>query len=164
MNTAIATKLNILESAIVRVEEWANVLFVVIRGLGGRFVSKKVIEVKKVESRQTISPEAAAKIVSNSVGGNVKTLPNGDAKLWIGKGYLLFAVETETTAQVCWHLKRYDNTPEIRQAVTSFNEHFIVSSLAESETDSFRDGMVARHGLYEVLDAEADVARENWDI
>jgi hypothetical protein len=43
---AIATKLNVLESAIVRVEEWANVMFVVVKGLGARFVSKKVVENK----------------------------------------------------------------------------------------------------------------------
>ena len=49
MNAAIATKLNVLESAIVRVEEWANVLFVVVKGLGARFVSKKVVEIKKME-------------------------------------------------------------------------------------------------------------------
>lgn len=50
MNTAIATKLNVLESAIVRIEEWTHVLFVVVKGLGGRFVSKKVIkEEKKVD-------------------------------------------------------------------------------------------------------------------
>lgn len=45
MNAAIAQKLNVLESAIVRVEEWANVLFVVVKGLGARFVSKKVVKV-----------------------------------------------------------------------------------------------------------------------
>lgn len=48
MNAAIATKLNVLESAIVRVEEWAHVLFVVVKGLGARFVSKKVVELKKM--------------------------------------------------------------------------------------------------------------------
>jgi hypothetical protein len=44
MNTAIAQHLNIAESAIVRVEEWANVMFAVVRGLGARFVSKKVVK------------------------------------------------------------------------------------------------------------------------
>jgi hypothetical protein len=48
MNAAIATKLNVLESAIIRVEEWAHVLFVVVKGLGARFVSKKVVELKKM--------------------------------------------------------------------------------------------------------------------
>jgi hypothetical protein len=45
MNTqAIAQHLNTTESAIIRVEEWANVLFVVCRKLGARFVSKKVVK------------------------------------------------------------------------------------------------------------------------
>lgn len=44
MNTAaIARHLNIVESAITRCEEWASVLFVVIKGLGARFVSKKIM-------------------------------------------------------------------------------------------------------------------------
>jgi hypothetical protein len=43
MNTlAIATHLNVLETAIVKIEEWANVIFVVAKGVGARFVSKKV--------------------------------------------------------------------------------------------------------------------------
>lgn len=50
MNTAaIATKLNVLESAIVRIEEWAHVLFVVAKGVGARFVSKKIGVEKKME-------------------------------------------------------------------------------------------------------------------
>lgn len=44
MNTAIAQHLNVAESAIVRVEMWANVVFAVVKGLGARFVSKKVLE------------------------------------------------------------------------------------------------------------------------
>lgn len=47
---AIATKLNVLESAIVRVEEWFSVMFVVVKGLGARFVSKK-IKMEKTESK-----------------------------------------------------------------------------------------------------------------
>jgi hypothetical protein len=37
----IAAKFNVLESAIVRVEEWASVMFCVVKGIGARFVSKK---------------------------------------------------------------------------------------------------------------------------
>lgn len=51
MNAAIAQHLNITEAAIIRVEEWAHVLFVVCKKLGARFVSKKVIkQMKFVES------------------------------------------------------------------------------------------------------------------
>ena len=45
--TTIATHLNVLESAITKTEEWANVLFVVVKGLGARFVSKKVMGTEK---------------------------------------------------------------------------------------------------------------------
>ena len=40
--TAIAAKFNVLQIAITRVEEWANCVFVVIAGVGARFVSKKI--------------------------------------------------------------------------------------------------------------------------
>lgn len=42
---AVAQHLNIAESAIVRIEEWANVLFVVCRRLGARFVSYQIIKI-----------------------------------------------------------------------------------------------------------------------
>jgi hypothetical protein len=44
MNTAaIANHLNVAASAIVEVQEWARVLWVRVKGLGARFVSKKVV-------------------------------------------------------------------------------------------------------------------------
>ena len=61
MKTAIATKLNILESAIVRIEEWAHVLFVVIKGIGARFVSKKVVE----EKMETVLSIGAMEAIGN---------------------------------------------------------------------------------------------------
>jgi hypothetical protein len=52
MNTqAIATHLNIIDSAIIEVQEWANVLWVKFVG-GVRFVSKK-IGAAKVEKEKT---------------------------------------------------------------------------------------------------------------
>jgi hypothetical protein len=62
----IATKLNVLKSAIVRVEEWFSVMFVVVKGLGARFVSKKVVEVKKVELTPVDFIDKGNKIVLNS--------------------------------------------------------------------------------------------------
>lgn len=54
MNAQIAQYLNIAESSIIRVEEWANVLFVVVRGFGARFVSKKVTKMSNIPApRQT---------------------------------------------------------------------------------------------------------------
>ena len=41
---AIAQHLNIAKSAIIKIEEWANVLFVVCRRIGARFVSYQIIK------------------------------------------------------------------------------------------------------------------------
>ncbi len=44
MNTAaIAQHLNVIEASIIRVEEWKTVIFAVVKGIGARFVSKKVV-------------------------------------------------------------------------------------------------------------------------
>jgi len=55
MNAQIAQHLNVAESAITRVEEWVNVLFVVVKGLGARFVSKKVVAVKTIKTKMSTS-------------------------------------------------------------------------------------------------------------
>jgi len=50
MNTAaIASHLNVADSAIVEVQEWARVLWVRVKGLGARFVSKKVVNQMNVQ-------------------------------------------------------------------------------------------------------------------
>lgn len=49
MNAQIAQHLNVPESAILRVEEWVHVLFAVVKGLGARFVSKKVVKMEVKE-------------------------------------------------------------------------------------------------------------------
>lgn len=56
MNTAaaIANHLNVAESAIVRVEEWATVLFAVVKGIGARFVSKKIVEDESMTQEQLV--------------------------------------------------------------------------------------------------------------
>lgn len=86
---AIATKLNVIESAIVRVEEWANVLFVVVKGLGARFVSKKVVV--KVESKL----DRAEKIVKELGYGKVWTGGN-TVRVYFGStsGYIEIATKS----------------------------------------------------------------------
>ena len=52
----IATSLNVSPNQIKRAEEWASVLFVVVTGLGARFVSKKVIKmVKQIKGVKTMN-------------------------------------------------------------------------------------------------------------
>ncbi|HEY9640140.1 MAG TPA: hypothetical protein V6C57_06630 [Coleofasciculaceae cyanobacterium] len=61
MNAQIASFLQIQESAIIRVEEWAKVLFVVVAGKGGRFVSKRIINEVKVVKPLTWTLEATTR-------------------------------------------------------------------------------------------------------
>jgi len=50
MNTAaIANHLNVAESAITEVQEWARVMWVRVKGLGARFVSKRVVKVMEIQ-------------------------------------------------------------------------------------------------------------------
>ncbi|MEM9264007.1 MAG: hypothetical protein AAGA46_00610 [Cyanobacteria bacterium P01_F01_bin.13] len=72
---AIARHLNIAESAIVRCEEWANVVFCVVRGLGARFVSKKIVKVTRSQ-------------VANQIASAVKKYDreNYQVKVWVKAG------------------------------------------------------------------------------
>jgi hypothetical protein len=85
MNTlAIATHLNIAQTAIVRIEEWASVIFVVAKGVGARFVSKKInVEEKKMETKLNRAESIVEKLGYGKVwtGGNV-------VRVYFGKGYL----------------------------------------------------------------------------
>lgn len=45
---AIAQKLNVVEAAILEIQEWASVLWVRVAGLGARFVSKKVVKMDAI--------------------------------------------------------------------------------------------------------------------
>ena len=60
--TAIAQHLNVADEAIVEIQEWAKVLWVRVKGLGARFVSKKVGAVK--EQKQL--PESVVRRVAEA--------------------------------------------------------------------------------------------------
>jgi hypothetical protein len=63
--TAIANHLNVTEAAIIEVQEWARVLWVRVKGLGARFVSKKVVEVKKMNLLIEDGKGYGASIIAN---------------------------------------------------------------------------------------------------
>jgi hypothetical protein len=80
----IAAKFNVLETAVIRVEEWANVMFCVVKGLGARFVSKK-LKVEEVEMETKL--DRAEAIVKEL--GYGKTWVGGEhVRVYFGKGYL----------------------------------------------------------------------------
>lgn len=66
MNTAIANHLNVIEEAILEVRIWAQVLWVRVRGLGCRFVSKKV-----VKTMEETKLERAQKVVNHLGFGKI---------------------------------------------------------------------------------------------
>jgi hypothetical protein len=73
----IAAKFNVLESAIVRVEEWANVMFAVIKGIGSRFVSKKLkVEENKMNFTESVN-RCGHKIWSHNSGAKVEQYSDG---------------------------------------------------------------------------------------
>jgi hypothetical protein len=127
---AIATKLNVLESAIVRVEEWVNVMFVVVKGLGGRFVSKKVVAVK-METKL----DRAYKIVEELGYGKVWTGGNV-VRVYFGStsGY----IEIGAKSVNCQRLKHSVAYMAIREAG--------LLEVTNDLTSSARSGNVVRRG------------------
>ena len=60
MNAAIAQHLNVPAASILEVQEWARVLWVRVKGLGARFVSKKVSAVEKITRSEAAKQVAKA--------------------------------------------------------------------------------------------------------
>jgi hypothetical protein len=76
----IAAKFNVLEAAVIRVEEWANVMFCVVKGIGARFVSKKLkVEEIKMETIETEKRTSASGMIEWRMGR--KFQENG--KIWV---------------------------------------------------------------------------------
>ena len=65
MQAQVAAHLNLEVSQVLRVEEWPHVLFAVIAGRGGRFVSKKVLEMQKEYTAYEVA-EAIANLINES--------------------------------------------------------------------------------------------------
>jgi hypothetical protein len=115
------------------------VIFVLAKGVGTWFVSKK-INAKKKMTKIKIDYKKAACYLSKQIGGNLWLKKNGESRLYIGKGYLRFAVETDSSAQIQYYLKTYDRTDTIKNAVEQFNLKFqIVASDTVSEAENQSD-------------------------
>jgi hypothetical protein len=77
---------------------------------------------------------------------------NGERRVYVGKfGYVLIGENGIDQDKVTYYRK------EVAELLAD------LSSIIPAE-DIERAAMVTRHGLGEVLDAEADIAREDWDI
>ena len=74
MNTqAIASHLNILDSAIIEIQEWASVLWVKFAG-GVRFVSKKVAQEPKVEVLEVLYTWGGDRLILAMINGSREVL------------------------------------------------------------------------------------------
>jgi len=162
MNAAIAQHLNVAESAIVRIEEWAHVLFVVCKKLGARFVSKKVVKVEKTQ----IGFKDAAKALASSLSVAGKKAKfwdkkEGECRIYTQYGYLRIAPETDKSSQVQYFTKSYEIS-ELQPFVNAFNETYTVVEenlpqrvlMQEDE-----DGIIAPEGQHE---HGVHIVREWW--
>jgi hypothetical protein len=123
---AIASHLNIAETIIASVEEWAHVLFVRFIGRRPRFVSKKVVEM----DRQLVSAKEAAQKMAAIVGGKVWDKKPGEVRVYVANtnnGYLRFAPETADRSQIQYFMKSYD-IPKVKAAVEAFNATYEISA------------------------------------
>ena len=110
MNAAIAQHLNILESAIVKVEEWANVVFVVAKGIGARFVSKKITERKKM-----LNP-SATKITYEAIKDNKRADSNSPKQQWIAHSQFEIDLFNQLPKTVQWQDESGNKCIEIGRA------------------------------------------------
>ena len=74
MNAAIASHLNVAQELILEVCEWATVLWVRVKGIGCRFVSKKVVVKKMVGSEKQI--KWAEDIKANTIAAITSKFPD----------------------------------------------------------------------------------------
>lgn len=172
MQAVIANHLNIAVSDILRVEEWANVFFVVIRRLGGRFVSKKVKTMarKEVAHRQ-YAQEIADKInsgdhyyISYSLSASVWTKKNGETRVYVngnkkgGKRDSFGYFTAYSDGEVCYAVKSYlqdwfrEITAEVRKEFKLVKEEVIQSAKPVNLSDRLcedcgvREGFVIQNG------------------
>lgn len=156
MNAQIARHLNIVESAIVRVEEWANVIFAVIKGVGGRFISKKVVKKMEitVEKLEAIGGKRWQKNGMDRVYFNIEKyveLSNSKSRK-LGGAKLYYCNEDNAfyhTATVC--------KDEVRSAIAEIKRcvEKVQISVAKSTTQSRVGMMMTSLGEW--------VSVEDWD-
>lgn len=149
MNTAIAHHLNVTESAIIRVEEWANVIFTVVRGIGARFVSKKVV---KMGTKQIVSIDEAAAILNKTIEGKIWNKKEGEVRIYKGQGYIRIAPETMEASQIQYFCKSYD-MKSFKPSVEAFNALYTVSASTSDKKEVVmqedEDGIIAPEGQHE---------------
>jgi hypothetical protein len=120
MNTAIAQHLNVTPSAILEVQEWARVLWVRVKGLGARFVSKKVVKKMIVEDRKVYSEDRSMYVVFEDDGVGLK------GSVWASCE--VYGLEDNTYGNIGYHseyrpgndIYQHNAPPEILSLMATF--------------------------------------------
>ena len=138
MNTTltnqVARHLQVAADAIARIEEWANCLFAVVRGMGARFVSKKIMTVEpKTITAYDYASGLAKMITDRTKSYNAKVWQKGDkVRVYVnmlnGKGVGYYGIEN---GLITFNAKSYVDTecePLIDELIEKYDGFDIVSA------------------------------------
>ena len=132
MNTiAIANHLNVAADAIVEVQEWARVLWVRVRGLGARFVSKKVVAMTEDWIKVEVACEA---VVAERNSKRAWVLRKGYD---MGNSYLIKEIPLSTMQEKEFspRMVHYDRIPGQGQMVhVPTQDGVLLSNIADAAT------------------------------
>jgi hypothetical protein len=115
----IAQHLNIAQTAITKVESWANCLFVVAKGIGARFVSKQILKAEKAIDWQNDPRYGFAEEESTKNG-------NRENELLLGISCLIDLDTKKTSSKwTTWELDGY------------YSPSYVQERLAIAKSDGF---------------------------
>ena len=113
MNAAIAQHLNVTESAIIEVQEWARVLWVRVKGLGARFVSKKVAKMEGTEKQIKWAESIKADFLRKLKNGQRGPLALSESDY----NAVVEAANNRRTSAAWWIDRRFDGNTRMAEAV-----------------------------------------------
>lgn len=149
---AVANHLKVIKESILEIQEWANVLWVRIQGLGCRFVSKKVVKMEKTKISTIKAAEKIAALLK-AEGRKASVWTKKGVRVYTTHGYLEIGVETADKSQIRYFTKSYE-IKELEPIVKTFNQLFTV---VEGEVElgekvlwqEDEDGIIAPVGQHE---------------
>lgn len=135
LTNQVAQHLQVAADAIARIEEWANCLFAVVRGMGARFVSKKIAMTTqpKTITAYDYAAELAKMITDRTKSYNAKVWQKSDkVRVYVnmlnGKGVGYYGVEN---GLITFNAKSYVDTecePLIDELIEKYDGFEIVST------------------------------------
>jgi hypothetical protein len=157
MNAAIqiAKHLKVSHWQVTRVEEWTKVLFAVVKGLGARFVSKKVM----TQQRRLLTSDNLAryrkpqyKVLDQVKGKAIQALTDWFMEEFELAGYQAKTLSEEVIDRVITKKKKAisPTAPDVSSPERDVLESILI------EARQLAEKMDSRNELEEILDAEAN--------